>query len=135
MSDRKLQQIDRRIADTLEELRILRVQADQAHEETMAALRDADRRSEDRWTADRERDRERDLQRDREDREERGRREAEWAEIIEQGERRGDELRALRQISDMKLAELREVSATNRIQTDALRLVLERIEAQDRGRG
>lgn len=124
MSDRKLQQIDRRIADTLEELRVLRVQADQAHEETMAVLAEDRRRNEEQWAAERERD--------REDRE---RREAEWAEIVEQGERRGDELRALRQVSDMQIVELREVSATNRIQTDALLRVLERIDPQGRGRG
>ena len=108
---RELEQIDRRIADTLEEIRILRAEGAASHE-----------RSEARWAEARARDEEvfAELR-------------AARAAAEHRDEELFAELRALRWTSDLQTqelrlrsAELRTVSDTNRIQTDALRALLER---------
>lgn len=134
-------EIERRIADTLEEIRILRVDAREnlqevrdelrvyqaesraAREANAIEMRRLHAKSDEHLIALRELRGSSDEQL-RALREMRGSHEEQLAE-----------LRALRETSDRQTEELRLVSATNQIQTDALRVALERIHEDERGQG
>ncbi|MEV4422290.1 hypothetical protein AB0L40_20285 [Patulibacter sp. NPDC049589] len=100
MTDPELRQIDRRIADTLEELRILRVEGNEHWARSDARWAEARSRDEELFT--------------------------ELRAVRETSDVQTAELRALGETSDLQTAELRRVSETNQIQTDALRALLER---------
>lgn len=109
MSDPSLRAIEQRIADLLEELRIMRAQ----HDTRFAELHEAsDRRFE---ATERRHDEQLE----------------ELRALREASDVKLEELRALRRTSDLQTEELRKVSATNAIQTDALRLVIDRIHGTD----
>ncbi|MEV4419447.1 hypothetical protein AB0L40_05650 [Patulibacter sp. NPDC049589] len=108
MADREFQEIGRRISDTLEEIRILRVEHARVWQETSDRWAAQHEATVARWEADREQ------------------RQAQWAAYREHQDEMTEEMRALRGTSDLQTAELREVSRTNAIQTDALRLLIDR---------